>query len=50
MVIHDYPLHIPCSQDAVLTAPLYPFVLDDPADVPLEECWFALPRLYFPGI
>ena len=35
------------SQDTVLTLSPYPFVLDDPADVPLEECWFALPKLYF---
>ena len=27
--------------------PPYPFVLDDPTDVPLEECLFALPQLYF---
>ena len=27
--------------DTVLTVPPYPFVLDDPTDVRLEECWFA---------
>ena len=36
-----------CSQDTVLTMPPYPFVLDDLTDVPLEECWFAWPQLYF---
>ena len=25
----------------------YPFVLEDPADVPVEECWFARPQLHF---
>ena len=27
--------------------PPYPSVLDDPSEVPLGECWFALPQIYF---
>ena len=34
-------------QDALLTVLQYPFVLDDPTDVPLEECWLARPLLDF---
>ena len=43
---HYLSLHMPNSQDTVLTVTPYSFVLDDPTDVPLEECWFA-PQLYF---
>ena len=31
-----------------LSVPQYSFVLADPTDVPLEECCFARPQLYFP--
>ena len=47
MVVHSYPWHLPCSQDTVLTVPPYSFVLDDPLDVPLEECLFARPQRHF---
>ena len=33
--------------DTVITVPPHPFVLDDPSEVPLEECWMALPQLFF---
>ena len=38
--------HMPYSQKTLLTVSRCPFVLDDPSDVPLEECWFALLKLY----
>ena len=38
---------MPYSQDTVLTVPPYPFVLEDPSDVPLKKSWFARPQLYF---
>jgi len=31
----------------VITVPPHPFVLDDPSEVPLEECWMARPQLFF---
>ena len=31
----------------MLTVPPYPFVLDDPSEVPLEECWLVRPQLFF---
>ena len=42
-------LHTPCLQGALLTltVPPYPFVPDDPTDVPPEECWLARPQLCF---
>jgi hypothetical protein len=30
-----------------MTVPPFPFVLEDPTDVPLEECWIASPQLFF---
>ena len=47
MVIHGYSRYKQYSQDTLLTVPPYPFVLDDPMDIPLEKCWFARPPLYF---
>ena len=44
--IHSYTWHMQCLQDTLLTVPLYPFVLDDPTDVPLEEFWFPCPSLF----
>ena len=35
-----------CLEDTVLTEPPYIFVLDNPTDCPLEECWFAVPQPY----
>ena len=46
IVIHSYTWHMQCLQDTLLTVPLYPFVLDDPTDVPLEEFWFPCPSLF----
>ena len=48
-VIPGYSWHILYLQDTLLTvtAPPFPIVLEDPMDIPLEECWFALPQLYF---
>ena len=37
----------PCRQDTVLTVPQYPFVLENPLEVPLKECWVASPELFF---
>jgi hypothetical protein len=35
-------------QDTVAVVILYPFKIeDDPADVPLEDCWYARPQLIF---
>ena len=31
----------------MITVPPHPFVLDDPSEVPLEECWMARPQLFF---
>ena len=31
----------------MLTVPPYPFVLEDPSGVPLEECWVARSELFF---
>jgi hypothetical protein len=30
----------------VLTVPPYPFVLEDPSNVPFEECWVVRPQLF----
>jgi len=27
--------------------PPYPFILEDPADVPVENSWYARPQLFF---
>ena len=27
--------------------PPYPYTLEDPADVPLEDAWYARPELFF---
>jgi len=27
--------------------PPYPYTLEDPADVPLEDAWYARPQLFF---
>jgi len=48
---HVYTWHIPCLQDTVLTVPPYPFVLDDPTDVPIEASppqasWIAHPSCF----
>jgi hypothetical protein len=34
-------------QDTVLIVPPYPYVLEDPSDVPLDDCWIVCPQLYF---
>ena len=35
-------------QDTVVVVPPYPYnIEDDPADVPLEDCWYARPQLFF---
>jgi hypothetical protein len=35
-------------QDNVVVVPQYPYSIeDDPADVPLEDCWYARPQLFF---
>jgi hypothetical protein len=31
----------------VITVPPHPFVLEDPSEVPLEDCWIARPQLFF---
>ena len=36
-LFHTYPLLILCLQDTVLSVPQYPFVLEDPSDLPLED-------------
>ena len=47
MVISDtcHLRWIPCSQCSHIH--WIPFVLDDRTDVPLKECWFTRPQLYF---
>ena len=35
-------------QDTIVVVPLYPYnIEDDPADVPLEDCWYTCPQLFF---
>jgi hypothetical protein len=46
ILIPSYPSY-PCLQDTVLTVPPYPFVLEDPSEVPLKERWVASPKLFF---
>ena len=36
-LFHTYPLLILCLQDTVLTVPQYPFVLEDPSNLPGED-------------
>ena len=37
-----------CAQDTVLIVPPYPYnVEEDRHDVPLEDCWYARPQLFF---
>ena len=43
-LFHTYPWFIPFLQDTALTVPQYPPVLEDPVDVPLEECWVTHER------
>ena len=31
----------------MITVPPHPFVLEDPSEVPLEDCWIARPQLFF---
>jgi len=47
MVIPYLSLTYSVGQDTVLIVPPYPYVLEDPADVPLDDCWIARPQLYF---
>jgi hypothetical protein len=35
-------------QDTVVVAPPYPYsIMEDHCDVPLEDCWYARPQLFF---
>ena len=35
-------------QDTIVIVPAYPYSIEeDHHDVPLEDCWFARPQLYF---
>ena len=37
-----------CEQDTIVIVPPYPYCIEeDHHDVPLEECWFARPQLFF---
>ena len=37
-----------CVQDTILVVPPYPFCIEaDRHDVPLEDCWYASPQLFF---
>ena len=37
-----------CVQDTILVVPPYPFCIEeDRHDVPLEDCWYARPQLFF---
>jgi len=47
MVIPYLSLTYSVGQDTVLLVQPYPYVLEDPADVPLDDCWIARPQLYF---
>ena len=31
----------------MVIVPPYPFTLQDPSDVPIAECWYARPQLFF---
>ena len=31
----------------MVIVPQYPFTLQDPSDVPIAECWYARPQLFF---
>ena len=34
-------------QDCCLILPPYPFSLEDPSDMPLEDAWHVRPQLFF---
>ncbi len=37
-----------CVQDTILVVPPYPFCIEeDRRDVPMEDCWYARPQLFF---
>ena len=34
-------------QDVVLTVPPFQYAVDEPSNVPLEDCWVVRPQLFF---
>jgi hypothetical protein len=45
LYIHVQDVHV---QDTVLVVPPYPYCIEeDRIDVPLEDCWYARPQLFF---
>ena len=47
IVVYTNPLHC-CVQDTIVVVPPFPYCIEeDRHDVPLEDCWYARPQLFF---
>ena len=44
-ILVGYCCHLSLLVTVVTVPPYYPYALDDPSDVPLDQCWYACPQL-----
>ena len=50
VLVYTIYLDVPClyAQDTLVVVPPYPYCIEeDRHDVPLEDCWYARPQLFF---